>query len=142
VHAPHTEVEEGMTHIPIIAIVDDDESVREAIANLLRSSGFTAEAFESATSFLQAASLAHTACLILDMQMPGMTGIELQKHLLREGLHIPIIFISDFREEKIKAKAFKAGAIDFLQKPFGEEALLRGIQTALNSGDSLAQRSA
>jgi FixJ family two-component response regulator len=104
--------------IPQISIVDDDDMVRAATERLVNSLGFNARTFASAELFLQSTSLSKTQCLILDVQMPNMSGIELQDHLSQLGLKIPIIFMTAYPEESIKQRAFQAGAVCFLLKPF------------------------
>ncbi len=121
----------GEQKASIIAIVDDLESIRLALRSLLRSVGFTAEAFPSAEDFLHSDHLGHTACLILDLQIPGMSGLELQQHLAAARCRIPIIFITADCDETAEARALEAGAIDFLQKPFREDALLHAVRVAL-----------
>ena len=115
----------------LIAIVDDDESIREAVTSLLKSVGFRAEAFTSAQEFSTSDERYRTACLILDVRMPGMSGLELQNRLAAANCRIPIIFISAHDHEQTRARAFEAGAIDFLHKPFSAEALLNGVRSAL-----------
>ncbi len=115
----------------LIAIVDDDASVREAMTSLLKASGMRAEVFASAEEFLASRHLDQTKCLILDVQMPGMNGLELQRLLASENRCIPIIFISAHDHQDIRRLAIQAGAIDFLPKPFGEAALLGAIRAAL-----------
>jgi FixJ family two-component response regulator len=107
-----------VTTVPLISIIDDDESVRFAIEDLACSLGFAACAFESAQDFLQSPHVAATACLITDVQMPGMNGLELQSDLLAQGHRMPIIFITAFPEKTIQARALAAGAVAFLEKPF------------------------
>jgi FixJ family two-component response regulator len=126
--------EAGKARVPEIqkvSIVDDDESVREALRNLLKSVGFQADAFASAEEFLAAGELAGTACLILDVRMPGMSGIELQDRLSESRRVLPIVFISAHADEEARARALENGAIEFLQKPFSDEALLRAIDAAV-----------
>lgn len=106
-----------MTDIPLISIVDDDALVRAAIESLVRSLGFATRTFTSAESFLQS-SVAETRCLILDVQMPNMSGLELQDHLSSLGFNIPVIFITAHPDDTLRARALNAGAIDFLRKPF------------------------
>jgi FixJ family two-component response regulator len=107
-----------LTEIPLISIVDDDDLTRAAMEDLVKSLGFSARAYASAASFLQStASVAETRCLILDVQMPEMSGVDLQDHLSRRGIDIPIIFITAYPDEAIKARALNAGAICFLHKP-------------------------
>ena len=108
---------EPLTEIPLISIVDDDDLARASMENLVRSLGFSARTYASAESFLQSASIEETRCLILDVQMPKMTGVELQDHLSDNGFDIPIIFITAYPDETIKARALNAGAICFLHKP-------------------------
>jgi FixJ family two-component response regulator len=108
---------EPLIEIPLISIVDDDDLTRAAMETLLRSLGFSARSFASAESFLQSSSLAETRCLILDVQMPKMSGVDLQDHLFRSGFDIPIIFITAYPNEGVKARALNAGAIAFLYKP-------------------------
>ena len=117
---------------PVIAIVDDDESSRVGTMRLVRSLGFIAHAFPSARSFLQSVQLVETACVISDVQMPDMNGIQLHDALRACGHEIPIIFITAFPDEKVRAQAVGRGAICFLSKPFDGEALLRCLDAALN----------
>ena len=115
----------------IVSIVDDDISVRRSTRRLLRSSGFRAEAFASAEEFLNSKSAAETACLILDLRMPGMNGLELQRRLAQNGDPVPIIFLSAHASEEDERSALSAGAVEFLRKPIGKEALLNAIRDAL-----------
>jgi FixJ family two-component response regulator len=110
-----------------ILIVDDDESVRQALKGLLKSAGFSADAFASAEEFLSSGQLQATSCLILDVRMPGMSGVELQERLIASNAAVPIIFISAHGDEDVRARALQRGAVDFLQKPFSDEALLDAI---------------
>jgi FixJ family two-component response regulator len=124
----------GASYVSRVAIVDDDESVREAIKSLLRSVGMVAEAYASAEEFLNSDSLKDFACLILDVQMPGMGGLELQDRLLSRQHRIPIIFITAHASDKeARTRALQAGAVDFLYKPFSEEALLKAVCKVLQS---------
>src|SRR6267142_3369444 len=116
----------------IVSIVDDDASVRRSTRRLLRSSGFRAEAFASAEEFLDSKSRSETACLILDLRMPGMNGLELQRCLSQNGHRIPIIFLSAQASEEDERSALSAGAVRFLRKPISKEALLSAIREALN----------
>jgi FixJ family two-component response regulator len=116
-----------------IAIVDDDESVREATNSLLRSNGFEAETFSSAEEFLNSPLRAKTGCVLLDIGLPGMSGLELQRCLAMESRRIPIIFITAHDDLEKRMGALRTGAIDFLSKPFSEEALLRAICNALKT---------
>ena len=124
----------GVRQASIVSIVDDDESNRDAVSSLLRSVGFTAETFTSAEDFLTSDHLHHTRCLILDLRMPGMSGLELQQLLAAAKYRIPIIFVTAHSDEAVRARALQAGAIDLLLKPFRKEALVHAVQRAL--GDS------
>src|SRR6266550_9383766 len=115
----------------VVSIVDDDASVRRSTRRLLRSSGFRAEAFASAEEFLESKSAAKTACLILDLRMPGMNGLELQRHLTQNGDRVPIIFLSAHASEEDERSALRAGAVQFLRKPTSKEALLSAIRDAV-----------
>jgi FixJ family two-component response regulator len=117
--------------IRVLSLVDDDDSVRKATARLIESFGFTVEVFASGEEFLCFGSLRTTSCLVLDVQMPGMSGLQLQSQLAARGYRIPIIFITAHPDEEIRAQALEAGAVAFLTKPFGEETLLKGIRSAL-----------
>jgi FixJ family two-component response regulator len=122
-----------MIKSPLISIVDDDESVRESLRSLIRSVGFEAELFSSAEAFLTSNQLSNTNCLILDLRMPGMSGLALQRQLLTTNNRVPIIFITAHGDEGARVQALNNGAVDFLPKPFSEEALLKAIYSALNS---------
>lgn len=130
----------SMAHIgdmrpAVISIVDDDESVRAATAKLVRLHGFAAYAFSSAEEFLHSPRLAETSCLITDVRMPGMSGIELQRHLVAKGKHLPVIFVTAFTEESSRARAMKAGAAGFLTKPFDGQTLIDCLHKALEGSD-------
>ncbi len=118
---------------PLLSVVDDDESVSESLPDLLGEFGFAARAFSSAQEFLSSGCIDETTCLILDIAMPGMSGLELQQELKRRGKEIPIIFITGQREETIRARVLKQGAAGFLLKPFSDAALLVAIKTALQT---------
>jgi len=117
----------------LISVVDDDDSVREATASLLRSFGFSVKEFASAEQFLDSPFLGKTACLILDVRMPGMSGAELQRQLASERRRVPIIFITAHDDQAMQAKVMRGGAIDFLRKPFSEEALFRAVYSGLGN---------
>jgi FixJ family two-component response regulator len=117
----------------LVTIVDDDESVREALKGFLQSAGFAAEIFSSATDLLGSNVLDKTSCLIVDIHMPVMTGLELQRRLGNSRFRIPMIFITARDDPQARAQAVRAGAIDFLQKPFAADALLGAIHAALDS---------
>jgi FixJ family two-component response regulator len=124
-----------MTHEPFIAVVDDDASVREAATNLFRSMGFKVRAFASAEDFLSSGAVEDASCLVLDVQMPGMGGLSLQSHLAAAGRHIPIVFVTGYPDDTVRAKALQSGAVCFLTKPFDEGELLDGLRTALTTDD-------
>ncbi len=124
-----------MTVRKLISVVDDDESVRESLPDLLRSFGMEVEAFSSAEAFLGSGSLARTGCLILDVAMPGMTGPELQQELARRKHKIPIIFITAHSDERMRPRVLRCGAVACLFKPFSEAALLDAVHAALGEGD-------
>jgi FixJ family two-component response regulator len=115
----------------LIAIVDDDASVCEALESLLKSIGFQAASFTSARSFLDSPQFPNVSCVLLDVSMPNMDGLELQRHLASAN-PIPIIFITAHRDEKTRERALRAGAISFLNKPFSDEALIASLHTALD----------
>jgi FixJ family two-component response regulator len=121
-----------MSNLSLISVVDDDASVRESLQCLIRSFGFAVEAFASAEEFLKSDHLPNTRCLILDVRMPGMNGLELQRRLAASHREIPVIFITAHGEETARSQALKNGAVDYLLKPFREEALLQAIHAALN----------
>ena len=125
--------------VPVISIVDDDESVRAATGSLVRSLGFKAHTFASAEEFLRSQHVDETSCLITDVKMPGINGIELQGVVREGGRRTPIIFITAFPEEPIRVRAMQAGAIGFLSKPFDVAALIKFLDLALQSNDSAAQ---
>jgi FixJ family two-component response regulator len=119
---------------PVISIVDDDDSVRESLARLVRSVGFSVMAFGSAEEFLSAGQGGQPDCLILDIRMPGMSGLELQRELLASDRDLPLIFITAHGSDpEVRARALGAGAVDYLIKPLNEEEVLKAIDAALNS---------
>src|SRR4051812_9417092 len=107
-----------MPESSLIAVVDDDEAIREATESLIRSVGFRAVVFPSAEDFLRSSHLQDTACLIVDVRMPGMSGLELQRQLAAANYSMPIIFITAHGDEEARARALRAGAVAFLDKPF------------------------
>jgi FixJ family two-component response regulator len=121
--------------LDVISIVDDDASVRRATVDLLSSAGFDCEAFASGDAYLESGRVCDTTCLILDITMPGMTGLDLQRHLIGSGFSIPIIFVTGYPEESTRDQAFRAGAICYLSKPCAEDELFRCIGCALDQGD-------
>jgi FixJ family two-component response regulator len=118
-------------HTPVIAIVDDDESFLQATISFVRSLGYSAAAFPSADAFLNSNAVENTDCLITDLQMPGMSGIELQNYLLAQGNRVPVIFVTAFPETDARGDALRAGAVGFLGKPFGDENLISCLNKAL-----------
>jgi FixJ family two-component response regulator len=124
-----------LQQVPVISIIDDDESVRVATRSLVRSLGFTAHTFASAEDFLQSPRMHDSTCVITDVQMPGLSGIELQSQMLARGCGTPIIFITAFPDETVEARAMKAGAIGFLSKPFDAPTLIRCLDAALKGRD-------
>jgi FixJ family two-component response regulator len=121
-----------MPSVPLIAIVDDDEALRNSLDNLLRSVGFRVQGFASAEAFLQAQHAPETACLLLDVRLPGMNGLELQRQLVAAHWGMPIIFVTAYTNDDMRARALAAGAVAFLSKPCREEELLQAIEAALN----------
>ena len=120
-----------MPHPPVISIIDDDVSVRAATHNLVRSLGYVVHTFASAEEFLLSPHLNDTSCVITDVRMPAMSGLDLQTHLLASGRRFPFIFVTAFSVESDRARALKAGAVCFLIKPFGGESLIKCLDAAL-----------
>jgi FixJ family two-component response regulator len=116
---------------PLIAIVDDDESVRRVLTRLLRSRGFAAQAFASSEEFLQSAAVHDASCLVCDVRMPGLSGLELQARMAGQNLRMPIVFITAFHDIRMQWKALEAGAVCFLKKPFNSKDLIECIERAL-----------
>ena len=122
-----------MSESSLVAVVDDDESVRESLPDLLRQFGFAAQAFSSAEAFLASEALGETRCLILDVAMPGMSGPDLQQELMRRRQEIPIVFITANRDRTIRSRVLAQGAVECLFKPFNETALLDALNAALRT---------
>ena len=120
-----------MPSIPLISIVDDDDALRSALEKLMRSAGLRAQGFSSAEAFLRSEQLHETGCLILDVRMPGMSGLELQRQMAVGNSHIPVIFITAYAADNRRNQALEAGAAAFLYKPFQEGELLNAIDAAL-----------
>jgi len=120
----------------VISIIDDDPSVREATQSLIRSLGYDAQVFASAEEYLQSDSLTDSSCLITDLHMPGMSGTDLQDHLLAEGYQIPMIFVTAYYEDRIRERVMDAGAFGFLRKPFNDESLIACLDKALNASST------
>lgn len=116
---------------PLIAVIDDDESIRKTTRLLIQSFGFQAVALQSAETFLKSAQLRETSCLIVDVQLPGMNGLQLQRHLASEGCKVPIIFITAYDNSESRQQAMQAGAVAFLSKPFSDNLLLQTIRATL-----------
>jgi FixJ family two-component response regulator len=116
----------------LISVIDDDESMREAIRGLMKSLGYTAEAFASAEEFLNSRQLSGTSCLIADVQMPGMTGLELHRHLMASGKAIPTILITAYPDDGVRERAVGAGVVCYLSKPFDADDLLACIRSSLD----------
>jgi FixJ family two-component response regulator len=127
-----------VAEVPVISIIDDDPSVRTATARLLRSMGFSVHAFASAQEFLASPQLHETSCVIADVQMPGMSGVELQEYLIAHDHGMPVIFITAFPHERVRERAMKGGAVCFLSKPFDEPQLLECVERALTRRQSAA----
>jgi FixJ family two-component response regulator len=122
---------QGKTNL--VAIVDDDDLMRSALQGMLKSVGLPSQAFSSAEEFLNSGQQHQTACLITDIRMPGMSGLELQAKLNAERCRIPTIFITAHGDTKMRMQALRAGAVEFLAKPFDDEALLGSVRAALES---------
>jgi FixJ family two-component response regulator len=123
---------------PVISIVEDDAAVRAATENLVKALGFDVYTFASAVEFLQSHRVTETACLISDVQMPNMSGVELQANLADRGFWIPTIFMTAFPDESVKRRAMDAGAVGFLPKPFNAKALIQCIREAISQGGGKA----
>jgi FixJ family two-component response regulator len=117
----------------LVAIVDDDDLMRGALQGLLKSVGLPARAFASAEEFLKSGQQHQTACLIADIRMPGMSGLELQAHLNAEHCKIPTIFLTAHGDAKMRMRALRAGAVEFMAKPFDDEVLLENVRAALET---------
>jgi FixJ family two-component response regulator len=122
-----------MPNSPLISVVDDDDSVRESLSGLIRSVGYRVVVFASAEEFLTSHHIPDTDCLILDVRMPGMNGLELHRRLIATNQPVPVVFITAHGDEEARRRALSGGAVDYLPKPFSEEALLHAIETALQS---------
>ena len=117
--------------VKVVAIVDDDDLMRTALQGLLKSAGLLAQSFASAEEFLKSGHQQDTACLITDIRMPGMSGLELQAQLNADHCKIPTIFITAHSDAKMRMQAMRAGAVEFLAKPFDDEALLESVRAAM-----------
>lgn len=121
-------------NLPLIAIVDDDQSMRDALKGLMRALGFAAEAYASAQDFLNSPHLGKTACLVADINMPGMSGTDLHRHLVALGSRIPTILITAYSDENVRTRALHAGVLCYLKKPFAEDELIACIRSAVRQG--------
>jgi FixJ family two-component response regulator len=119
----------------MVAVVEDDESYRLAVQRLLKSAGFSVQSFSCAEEFLDSGCQRETGCLIADIRMPGMSGLDLQAKLNADHCPIPIIFVTAHGDEKMRLQAMRGGAVKFLAKPFDAEILLEGVRAALGSED-------
>jgi FixJ family two-component response regulator len=126
-----------MPHRTLISIVEDDQPFRESMRKLIRSLGYAVEAFSSAADFLESPLLPATACLVADVQMPGMTGVELQKNLIDGGYAIPTILVTAYPDEVVRNRALKNGVVCYLSKPVDDEHLERCLRSALQSGEAI-----
>ncbi|WP_028754874.1 response regulator transcription factor [Rhizobium leucaenae] len=124
---------------PVVFIIDDDVSVRESLEQLIRSAGWAPVIFDSARQFLECASTRGPSCLILDVNMPGVSGLELQRTIVAEGISVPIIFITGFGDVPMTVRAMKAGAVEFLTKPIDTEALLKAVRAALIYSETVSR---
>jgi FixJ family two-component response regulator len=120
----------------LISIVEDDQPFRESMRKLVMSLGYTVEAFPSAAEFLASPFLTATACLVTDIQMPGMTGVELHRHLIDAGYAIPTIIVTAYPDEVVRRRALKDGIVCYLCKPVDDDHLERCLRSALQSGKS------
>jgi FixJ family two-component response regulator len=127
-----------LSKLPRIAIIDDDASVRATTDSLVRSLGYVVNSFASAEEFLQSNGPDDLSCVIADVQMAGMSGVELQAHLLAQGNHVPFIFVTGFPDERVRAHALGAGAIGYLTKPFDVDSFTQCLQAALKKHDGEA----
>jgi FixJ family two-component response regulator len=130
-----------MPTAPLLSVVDDDESFRESMKRLMRSLGYTVEAFSSAADLLASPRLAETACLIADVHMPAMTGLELYRHLVAAGHPIPTILVTAYPNDADRTRALDDGAIGYLRKPVDQQQLMGCLRAALTSGETPGEHS-
>src|SRR3954447_12686634 len=121
----------GMSESPMVFVIDDEPSVRDGLGNLLRSVGLQVQTFASAQEFLLSKVPDVPGCLVLDVRLPGLSGLELQRELARADIRLPIIFLTGYGDIRMSVRAMKAGAVDFLTKPFREQELLDAVQQAI-----------
>lgn len=124
---------------PVVSVVDDDESLRRSLRNLLRSVGFGVETFASAEEFLRSAQPENTGCLVLDLRMTGMSGLDLFRHLAVADSRIPVVILTAHGDEETRRQSLQAGAVAFLDKPFHSDALLDAVRAALRRARSDAE---
>jgi len=124
----------------LVSVVDDDESVRESLPDLLRELGYAVRVFPSAEGFLASDSVAETGCLVLDIAMPGMTGLDLQRELAARGREIPIVFITAQADETVRARVLEQGAVECLFKPFSDTVLIEALDAAFRMGRAVRRR--
>ena len=122
-----------MSTSPLISVIEDDDSVRESLRRLIKSVGYAVQSFSSAEQFLKSNQLQQTRCLILDVKLPGMDGLELQRQLTADRRDIPVIFITAHGDDAARVRALRNGALEYLFKPFSEEALLDAIHMSLTA---------
>jgi FixJ family two-component response regulator len=127
---------------PVVFIVDDDLSMREALTDLFRSMKFDVEAFESATAFMETANFNRPGCILLDVRLPGVSGLDFQTRLERDGSKFPIVFMTGFGDIPMSVRAMKAGAVDFLTKPFKDQDILDAVVAAMERDDARRRQSA
>ena len=123
-----------MLNASLVSIVEDDHFFRESMRRLMRSLGYRAEAFPTAADFLASHRLVETACLIADVHMPAMTGLQLHRHLIEAGHAIPTILVTAYADDDVRARALKDGVVCYLRKPVDQEHLVRCLRVALNTG--------
>ena len=124
-----------MPEASLVSVVEDDQFFRESMKRLMRSLGYAVEVFPSAADFLASPRLVETACLIADVQMPGMTGVELHRHLIDSGFAIPTILVTAYPDNDVRTRALKDGVVCYLRKPVDENHLMRCLRAALHSGE-------
>jgi FixJ family two-component response regulator len=130
-----------MPKAPLVSVVEDDQFFRESMSRLMRSLGYSVESFPSAVAFLASARLVETACLIADVHMPAMTGLELHQHLIDAGYAIPTILVTAYPDDDVRARALNDGVVCYLGKPVDEKHLMRCLGAALHSGDPPEEKS-
>lgn len=132
---PHTKVDTGAPLGPIVYIVDDDDSIREALLDLFQSVKITAAGFGGSAAFLSGADLSRAGCILLDIRLPGISGLDFQEELKRRGSQMPIVFMTGFGDIPMSVRAMKAGAIDFLTKPFRDQDILDAVAAAFEKDE-------